>query len=232
MLEYAAGDTHHLPVLRDVLKEQLIAKGRFAWAEEEFSLLSGVRWQTIKMDEPAYLRLKGAKALNGRELAVLRELFQWRDDLAQRTDRAAFRILNNEPMLFMAKSPPMDFRALKEVRGIGPEQAERRGKEILAAVHRGLAIPDNDLPRITRPQRRAPDPAYEARLERLKAIRNQLAARYDLAPGVICSNGTLEAVARTNPRTIEEMAEISELRRWQLKEIGGDLLQALQRPAA
>jgi ribonuclease D len=232
MLEYAAGDTHHLPVLRDVLKEQLIAKGRFAWAVEEFSLLSGVRWQAVKMDEPAYLRLKGAKALNGRELAVLRELFQWRDDLAQRTDRAAFRILNNEPMLFMAKSPPTDFRALKEVRGIGPEQAERRGKEILAAVHRGLAIPDNDLPRITRPQRRPPDPAYEARLERLKAIRNQLAVRYDLAPGVLCSNGTLEAIARANPRTIEEMAEIAELRRWQLKEIGGDLLQVLQRPAA
>jgi ribonuclease D len=232
MLEYAAGDTHHLPVLRDVLKEHLIQKGRLAWALEEFSLLSGVRWPTVKMDEPAYLRLKGAKALNGRGLAVLRELFQWRDDLAQRTDRAAFRILNNEPMLFMAKSPPADLRALKEVRGIGPEQAERRGKEILAAVHRGLGIPENELPQIPRPQRRAPDPAYEARLERLKAIRNTLAARYDLAPGVLCSNGTLEAIARTNPRTIEEMAGIAELRRWQLKEIGGDLLQALQRPAA
>jgi ribonuclease D len=232
MLEYAAGDTHHLPVLRDVLKEQLVAKGRFAWAVEEFSLLSGVRWQAVKTDEPGYLRLKGAKALNGRELAVLRELFQWRDELAQRTDRAAFRILNNEPMLFMAKSPPADLRALKEVRGIGPEQAERRGKEILAAVHRGLAIPDNDLPRVTRPQRRPADPAYEARLERLKAIRNQLAIRHDLAPGVLCSNGTLEAIARTNPRTMEEMGEIAELRRWQLKEIGSDLLQALQRPAA
>jgi ribonuclease D len=176
--------------------------------------------------------MKGAKALKGRELAVLRELFQWRDDLAQRTDRAAFRILNNEPMLSMAKSPPADLPALKAVRGIGPEQAERRGRDILAAVRRGLAIPEQELPRIARPARRPQDPAYEARLERLKAVRNQLALRYDLAPGVLCSNGTLEAIARVNPSTLEGMGEIRELRRWQLREIGGELLAPLQQPAA
>jgi ribonuclease D len=232
MLEYAAADTRHLPLLRDLLRERLANRGRLAWAEEEFSLLTGVRWSAPDADEPAYLRMKGAKALTGRGLAVLRELFLWRDDLAQRTDRAAFRILNNEPMLSIAKSPPVDLPALKEVRGIGPEQAERRGRDILAAVRRGLAIPEQELPRIERPPRRQQDPAYEARLERLKAVRNQLAGRYDLAPGVLCSNGTLEAIARVNPSTLAEMGIIRELRRWQLKEIGGDLLIALQQTAA
>jgi ribonuclease D len=232
MLEYAAADTHHLPALRDILRDRLSQMGRLGWAEEEFQLLAGVRWTAPATDEPAYLRMKGAKALDGRGLAVLRELFQWRDELAQRTDRAAFRILNNEPMLSMAKAPPVDLAALKEVRGVGPEQAERRGKDILAAVRKGLAIPERELPRIPRPQRRPQDPAYEARVERLKVIRNQLALRYDLAAGVLCSNGTLEAIARVNPSSIEEMAGIRELRRWQLRELGGDLLAALQQPAA
>lgn len=232
MLEYAAADTRHLPLLRDVLRERLAERGRLEWAQEEFGLLTGVRWSAPDADEPAYLRMKGARALKGRELAVLRELFQWRVDLAQRTDRAAFRILNNEPMLSMAKSPPADLPALKEVRGIGPEQAERRGKDILAAVRRGLAIPEHELPQIARPPRRPHEPAYEARLERLKAIRNHLAVRYDLAPGVLCANGTLEAIARVNPSTLDGMGGIRELRRWQLREIGGDLLAALQQPAA
>jgi ribonuclease D len=232
MLEYAAADTRHLPQLRDLLRERLRERGRLEWAEEEFQLLAGVRWSLPESNEPGYLRMKGAKALTGRGLAVLRELFQWRDEIAQRTDRAAFRILNNEPMLFMAKSPPTDLAALREVRGIGPEQAERRGRDILAAVHRGLAVPDRDLPQIARPPRRPQDPAYEARLERLKTLRNQLALRYDLAPGVLCSNGTLEAIARVNPLSLERMGEIRELRRWQLKEIGKDLLAALQQPAA
>jgi ribonuclease D len=206
--------------------------GRLEWAEEEFGLLTAVRWAPPDADEPAFLRMKGAKALDGRGLAVLRELFQWRDQLAQRTDRAAFRILNNEPMLSMAKSPPADLAALKAVRGIGPEQAERRGRDILDAVRRGLAIPEHELPRIPRPPRRPQDPAFEARLERLKALRNQLAIRYDLAPGVLCANGTLEIIARVNPATLEEMGNIRELRRWQLKEIGPDLLAGLQKPAA
>jgi ribonuclease D len=232
MLDYAAADTRHLPELRDLLRVRLAERGRLEWAEEEFGLLTSVRWSAPDADEPAYLRMKGARALKGRELSVLRELFQWRDDLAQRTDKAAFRILNNEPMLFMAKSPPADLSALKAVRGVGPEQAERRGRDILAAVHRGLATPEDDLPRIARPPRRPQDPAYEARLERLKAVRNQLALRFDLAPGVLCSNGTLEAIARTNPSTLDGMGEIHELRRWQLREIGGDLLASLQQPAA
>jgi ribonuclease D len=232
MLEYAAADTHHLPQLRDILRDRLSQMGRLEWAEEEFALLAGVRWSAPANDEPPYLRMKGAKALDGRSLAVLRELFQWRDELAQRTDRAAFRILNNEPMLVMAKSPPSDLAALKEVRGIGPEQAERRGKDILAAVRRGLAIPERELPRIPRPARRAQDPAYEARLERLKTVRNQLALRYDLAPGVLCSNGTLDAIARVNPSSLGDMSAIRELRRWQLNEFGSDLLAALQQPAA
>jgi ribonuclease D len=232
MLEYAAADTRHLPALRDLLRERLRERGRLEWAEEEFDLLGAARRASSEPDEPGFLRLKGAKALGGRGLAILRELHQWREELARRTDRAAFRILNNEPMLFMAKEPPQDMAALKAVRGVGLEQAERRGKEILAAVQRGLDLPERELPRLERPPRRLSDAAYEARVERLKAVRNGLALRYDLAPGVLCPNGILEAIARINPATLEQMSEINELRRWQLREIGGGLLAALQQPAA
>jgi ribonuclease D len=232
MLEYAAADTRHLPVLRDLLRERLRERGRLEWAAEEFELLGAARRDPPETDEPGYLRLKGAKALGGRALAVLRELFQWREEMARRSDKAAFRILNNEPMLLMAKSPPRDLVALKSVRGVGQEQADRRGKEILAAVQRGLSLPERDLPRIERPPKRVPDAAYETRLERLKAVRNGLAIHYDLAPGVLCPNGILEAVARINPTTLDEMSQIRELRRWQLREIGGGLLAALQQSAA
>jgi ribonuclease D len=232
MLGYAAADTHHLPQLRDLLRDQLRARGRLEWAEEEFGLLTGVRWSSPVSDEPAYLRLKGAKALPGRALAILRELFQWREETARRTDKAAFRILNNEPMLFMAQTPPTDLTALKAVRGIGQDQADRKGREILAAVQRGLDVPESELPRLERPPRRQIDPAYELRLERLKAARNLLAVQYELAPGVLCPNGTLEAIARLNPVAVEQMAEIPELRRWQVRELGSSLFAALKRPAA
>jgi ribonuclease D len=231
MLEYAAADTRYLPTLRDILKGQLEARGRLAWAEEEFSILESIRWSPPE-GEPGYLRLKGAKALKPRELAILRELHEWREGIAQRSDRATFRILNNDPMLTMARQPPTDMAALKAIPGIGGEQAERRGREILAAVKRGVELPEADLPRLERPRRRAYDPAFEARLERLKAVRNQLATRLELAPGVLCPNGTLEAIARANPTSLEALGALPELRRWQLAEIGTELLAAAREPAS
>jgi ribonuclease D len=232
MLEYAAADTRHLPALRDLLRGRLDELGRLAWAEEEFAILSAAPRLITEPEEPGYLRLKGAKTLNRRALAILRELFQWREELARRTDKAAFRILNNEPLLFMAKSPPRDLAELRAVRGIGAEQAERRGSEILAAVRRGLEVPEDQLPRVERRHRRPPEAAFEARLERLKTERNALAIRYDLPPGVLCPNGVLEVIAGMNPQTLQQMAEIRELRRWQLREIGSGLLAALRQPAA
>jgi len=228
MLAYAASDTTHLPVLRDILRRQLQERGRLGWAEEEFELLTATRYTPPDGDEPPYLRMKGAKALRGRELAVLRELYEWRDGVAQRADKATFRILNNDPILAMARTPPTDVAALKAIPGISGEQADRRGGDILAAVKRGLAVPERDLPRIARAPRRPHDPELDARLDRLKTARNRLATQLNLAPGVLCPNGTLEAIARANPATITKMAAIPDFRRWQLSTIGGELLEALR----
>ncbi len=231
MLAYAATDTRHLAELRDILRNRLIELGRMAWAEEEFVVMEGARWDTEDA-EPGWLRLKGARLLKPRELAVARSVYLWRDEQARRLDRAAFRILNNEPILAMARTPPRDMAALKQVSGISPDQAERRGRQLLAAVEEAMALPESELPRIERAPRRVPDPAQDARLDRLKLVRNRLAARYPLQPGVLCPNGTLEAIARANPGTLEELGTLPGIRRWQVSEIGTDLLAALPEPVA
>jgi ribonuclease D len=228
MLRYAAADTRHLPVLRDILRERLVERGRLSWAEEEFALLEQVRWATGDGGEPGFLRVKGAKALRGRPLAALRELYQWRDETAARSDRAAFRIINTDPLLEIAKTLPTDVAGLRAIRGVGTELVERRGGEMLAAVRRALDLPEHELPRIERGPRRAPDPALDARVDQLKAKRNELAIRFDLAPGVLCPNGTLEAIARAVPRTADELWMIPGVRRWQAAEFGEELLLAVR----
>src|SRR3982750_4900642 len=76
MLDYAAQDTRYLLELKDKMSAELERMGRMTWAREEFALLEGTRWAD---EEPgsAFLRLKGARDLNRRELAVLRELAPW-----------------------------------------------------------------------------------------------------------------------------------------------------------
>ena len=223
MLEYAANDTRYLPTLRDIMQGRLEEMGRRGWAEEEFGLIEKMRWNVTGPAEEAYLRMKGARTLRGHQLAVLRELFALREQLASEQDRAPFRVLMNEAMLAIAKAMPTDANSLRELKALSPDQLRRRGDEILAAVARGAAAPRESLPVFERGKRTAPDLAYEARLERMKSERNALAERIGLAPGVLCPNGHLEAVARLEPKSVEQLAEIPEMRRWQ-REVAGDVL--------
>src|SRR5262245_3454336 len=105
MLDYAAQDTIHLLELRDRLERELERAGRLDWAREECTLIEGTRWADGDGGD-AFLRMKGARDLSRRELAVLRELVQWRDSVAAQLDRATFRIVGNEQLLEIAKRQP------------------------------------------------------------------------------------------------------------------------------
>src|SRR6476646_11482251 len=73
MLDYAAQDTKYLLDLRDELKAKLEKLGRSEWAKEEFIRLEGTKWEDDD-GSGAFLRIKGARDLTRRELALLREL--------------------------------------------------------------------------------------------------------------------------------------------------------------
>jgi len=226
MLEYAAADTRYLPVLRDILKERLVAAQRWPWAEEEFRLLEEVRWTSPGPPEEAYLRLKGARTLKGHQLAVLRELFAWREATASQLDRAPFRVLMNEPMLAIAAAMPRDETALRDLKVLSSEQLRRRGADLLDAVSRGVGAPSESIPVFPRTRRPPPDLAYEARLERLKVARNRVAARLPLAPGVLCPNGILEGIARAAVGRVEDLRQVEGMREWQRQVLGAELLAA------
>ncbi|HVX39743.1 MAG TPA: ribonuclease D [Gemmatimonadaceae bacterium] len=226
MLDYAAQDTIHLLELRDRMKEDLERAGRWEWAREEFSLLEGLRWPD---EDPAnsFLRLKGARDLTRRELAVLRELVPWRDAMARHLDRATFRVLGNEQLLEISRQQPETREGLAAIKGMPRGILESRGHELIAAVQRGKAVPENELPRFPRSPRWDRDPDFDARVSALKTMRDAAATRLDLDPGVLCSRDRMEAVARKNPKSIGELNEVTELRGWQKALLGEDFLKAL-----
>ena len=231
MLDYAAQDTRWLLDLRDRLRDELVAKGRLAWAEEEFARLEQVKWET---DEamPGFMKMKGARDLNRRELGVLGEVTAWRDTVAGELDRATFRVIGNEALFTIAKVQPTTREALGGVKGMPRGVLEQRGADLVAAVKRGLAIPDAELPRFPRAPRWDRDADFDDRVSRVRAVRDAAASRLELDPGVLCSRDRLEAVARKNPRSVEELAAMDTLRRWQVDVLGADLVRALATPGA
>ena len=227
MLEYAQEDTRYLLQLRDLIGADLERMGRMEWAREEFELLEGTRW-AAEDESLSFMRIKGARDLTRRELSVLGQLAHWRDGKAAELDRAVFRVMANEVLLELARTIPTREDQLLGIKGMPRSLAQRASHEILAAVQRGLAVPEENLPRYPKAQRWQKDPDFDRRATALKAARDVAARRLQIDPGVLCSRERIEAVARRNPATMEELAEVSELRKWQARELGPDFLRALQ----
>lgn len=227
MLEYAQEDTRHLLRLRDLIGAELERLGRMDWAREEFELLEGTRW-AAEDESLAFMRIKGARDLTRRELAVLGELAKWRDKTAAALDRAVFRVMANEVLLELARAAPTREDQLLGIKGMPRSLAQRASREILDAVARGMALPEDSLPRYPKSLRWQKDPDFDRRATLLKGARDAAAQRLQLDPGVLCSRERIEAVARRNPKTLEELAEVRELRKWQAAELGQEFVRVLQ----
>jgi ribonuclease D len=226
MLDYAAQDTRYLLQLRDQMKSELERRGRWSWAREEFARLEGTRWEAEESME-GFLRLKGARDLSRRELAVLREVANWRDTVAAQLDRATFRVMGNEVLFELARRTPRNVTELGSIKGVPKGMLERAGADIVAAVIRGMEVPEAELPKFPRGQRWNKDRDFDDRVSRLKAVRDAAAARLELDPGVLCSRERLENVARNNAKTVDDLATVPDLRRWQIEEMGEGFIRAL-----
>jgi ribonuclease D len=226
MLAYAAQDTRYLLQLKDHMKSELTRRGRLHWAEEEFARLEGTRWEAEQSME-GFLRLKGARDLSRRELAVLREVANWRDTVAAQLDRATFRVIGNEALFEIARRAPVNTSELSTIKGLPKGMIERAGADIVAAIRHGMEVPEAELPKFPKGQRWNKDRDFDDKVNRLKAVRDAAATRLELDPGVLCSRERLENIARSGATTVGDLAAVPDLRRWQIQEMGVGFVKAL-----
>ena len=227
MLQYASQDTMYLLSLRDILHAELEAKGRLSWAAEEFTRLEQTQWAAEDAAQN-FLKLKGARDLNRRELAILRELVPWRDGVAKELDRATFRVVSNDVLLEICRVQPTTRQALGVMKGMPRGVLDQRGDVILACVARAMSLDEASLPRFPKSPRWEKDPEFDDRAARLRLVRDEVATALALDPGVLCSREKLETIARRMPGSLEELYETPDLRRWQADVLAPGVLRALR----
>jgi ribonuclease D len=219
---YALADVTSLVALAQRLGERLLSAGRLAWVREECDAVAARPAAQRRVDPAAFLHLKGASDLSRRGLAVLRELHAWREGRAESTDRPPFKILAPTTLIELARQPPQSVDDLAKL----PETAAliRSRDEILAAVARGLAVPEDELPRSGRGERpRGPGGSRE-HVAALKALRVKEGARLGLDPALILPQRLIDAVAVAAPRSLAELQRIDGLRHWRITTFGRALL--------
>jgi len=233
MLEYAADDTRHLLRLADLLRTELEAAGRLAWAEEECRALQRAADVTEPGEpEDPVVRIRGARRLSPRQVTALREALAWRDEIARARDRAPFRIVSDGPLIDAAAATPRDVRVLAELKGFPTRMAHEEGAELVRRLQRVAELPEGELQPYPRPSKRGPrrpTPDEEELAETLKKIRNRRAAEVGLPKGTLLANAVVVDVARAAPRDVDELMAIDGMRRWKAEILGKDFLDAIRR---
>ena len=225
MCAYASADTSDLLALYDQLRHELAEKGRMPWLEEEGHLVCQAR--VTEKDGPLFVYCKCAGKLRGHSLAVLEELLQMRDQQAKLLDRPPFKVLSADTLIDVAENKPQTLHELSFFKGMTPGQLQRHGSGILAAIERGMATPENRLPRFPRTVKKEVLERVKERLKNLKAWREQFSHQLGLDPGVLAPNWLLEAVADTESASQEELEAMPGMREWQKQLYGKDLARIL-----
>jgi ribonuclease D len=216
MRAYAADDVLHLEELAGILDAKLLGLGRAEWVREECARLEEVRWRKRRDEDPEpFRRVKGAAALPPRALAVLREVWTCREEVARRRDQPPFRILRNEVLIDLAKTPPSTVADLGRTAGFpGSLLRSPAAHDLVLAAQRGAHCPDDLLPQTPAAVRPKIDPAVDAEAARLRDARDGVARDLALDPAIVASRALLDELAR---RIVagEDPWAAPELRRWQ-----------------
>jgi ribonuclease D len=223
MLEYASTDTHYLIELAAKLRTELEALGRWEWAVEEFARLEQVRYrETTEEDLAPWRKVKNIGNLDRRSLAIVRDIYEWRDALARKADRPPFKILGNDSIVEIAKAKPSAQKDLAKIPALSRYHSDRYGRELVNISRRALEIPEEELPEKNEPKAWIRDKALENRINRLKSVRDRYAKELKIDPAVLGARHILAAVATSGTLDVPNMRE------WQKRVMGDALLAALE----
>ena len=228
MIAYAAEDARYLVPLAQGLKAELDEKNRLGWVYEECEYLSKVRPSTAN-NQPLYMNFKGAGKLDSRSLAVLEALLHFRREVARRKDKPLFRIFGNRSLLELAGKKPLNSKQLEKTGALSARQISMYGREILTAIQGAMNLAAEELPVYPRKKSRRVSLAVAARVKALRKWRDKQVQKLSIDPALICTKALMSTIAVQRPLKLAELAAIKEMKNWQRKEFGHDIVKVLRK---
>jgi ribonuclease D len=224
LLRYAQIDTHYLLPLRDDLHALLEAGGHLEEAGELFDEVLRARWNRPDFEPEGFWSIHGARRLNRAGIAVLQELYLYRELQARRRDLPVFKILGDQTLIALAKRQPTTQNALRQIEGISPVQIRRHGSGILRAIRNGQQAPPPPPPKR---RRRFLQEATIRRSEALHTWRKEQAAQRGVPSDIVMPKDALKMLAHKAPHTLRELSALNVLGPWRLKTYGAEVLRVI-----
>jgi ribonuclease D len=228
MLDYAARDVIYLVPMAEILEKELDNKGRLSWVREECNYLSKVR-PALSDDEPLFLKFKGAGRLKPRSLAVLEALLQFRKKVGEKKNKPLFKIIGNNDLMKITLARPVTLRGLKGTKALSNRQISIYGNALVETINKAIKIPEDKL--LVYPRKKAPVLSHRVpkRVEELKKWRYKKAKELEVDSSIICNNALLTSIAVLNPSNSNSLETIKNMKSWQKKEFGKEIIAVLSK---
>lgn len=197
-VEYALNDVRYLPEVYRRLKGDLLETGRLSWLDADFARMEDPATYTVVPQEQ-WRRVKRVSSLNRRQLALAREVTAWRELEAQRRDVPKRWVLGDESVVEIARRAPKSASELSSIRGVGEKVGKQAVAGVLAAVERGLAVAEEDLPSLTKRRRPAGD--IDAAVDLMIPLVRLRAREHGVAMPLLASRDELERLAAGDRET-------------------------------
>ena len=154
---------------------------------------------------------------------MARELVEWREQTAERSNRPVQSVLGDAALMEIAKRRPSSRAELTRIRGVGAGASGRRAEEVLEAVRRGRERPVDPAPERPRPPSMRPEEAPMVALG--EALLRTRAREAGLAYELLAARADLQAIVAAH-RSGQE-ADVRTLRGWRRELVGAELLALL-----
>ena len=145
-LTYAALDVELLIDLRHALATELEAAGKDQWAAQEFEYVRTKPAKPAKVDPWRKTPRAGSSVRSPRSLAILRELWNAREQLAAELDRTPSKVLPHQALVAAAVTRPRSRRKMSALKEFSSRQARQNQERWWRAIERALELPDDELP--------------------------------------------------------------------------------------
>ena len=145
-LQYAANDVVWLIKCFPHLKENLEKLNRTSWHRHECQQYEDYSFYETTPDHKLYRQIKGAGRLNRDQLAILRELCAWRENLAKKLNLRPRVLLSEESLFSIVYTKPGNTKDLKRCRDISPNVMRFNSSDLVDCVDIGLSLQDDQKP--------------------------------------------------------------------------------------
>jgi ribonuclease D len=231
-LQYAMCDTQYLRPLVDIFTEQLKMLGRSEWHKEacERSIASASQ-EKEPADPDRIWRIKGSRALGPMTLTVLKKIWHWRQDEAQKSDLPPYKIMINSTMIDVAGfSADKHDKPLEKGPRIPKSCTGGRLRHLKKAIDQARQTPKEDWEQHKK-QKHGKRPCAMAQhiAEDLKDKCIIIGEELKLPPQIIAPRAAINSIANNRPGSVEEIAECSGLMVWQSNLISEAVAEAVDK---